>query len=194
MIELVIFIGVALLLVFLLLLWAQRATGMPLHRSEPCVGEDALAALRLDLPPCVLAERIFSWQDWEFISRQPSPAHLSQLFRRERRRMALLWLRHTQDKVTELMRLHRRAARWSVTVKPAQEIKLAFHYLFFLLLCEILRCLIWLRGPLGAQTMVGYAAGTAEQVCFRVGRLLASLEPARLAQLKREESRKSVAI
>lgn len=188
MIELSLFLAIGLLLLIVLLVWARRsASAAPDGRARAEVLE-ALSALELAVPPRPLRERIFALEDWEFISNQA--AHNTQrLFLKERRRVALSWLRETRKKVGEVIALRRTAVRRDRELRPAVEIKLATDYGFFFLVYVLLHTLIWLGGPFGARRMVGFAANLAEEVSLSTARLLVELDPARFAGMKAEWTR-----
>jgi hypothetical protein len=190
--QLVLFLATGMLLLALLLFWALRARESVTGARALLDPRETLTALELELPPRVLVERIFSPQDWEFVSRQ-TPVPIRITFLQERRTIALSWLRQTRKQAARLMDFHRRAVRWNTNLSPAIEIKLAANYILFLLVCEILLGLIWLRGPFHARRMIGYAIGIAERLWFISGQLLAGLDPARLSRIKAVWTKRSVA-
>ena len=190
--ELVIFLAIGLALLGLLLLWVQRSAEATASRREFSEAREALTALQLEPPPGALVERIFALQDWDFVSSLALP-RLQRVFLQERRAIALSWLRQTRLKVRGLMDFHLRAVRRNIALSPTVEIKLAVHYVLFLLICQILLGLIWLRGPFGARRMVGYTASVGEHLAFIFGSLLARLEPAHLARLRTDWSHRSTA-
>jgi len=181
--QLVLFLAAGVLLLAFLLFWALRATESAAGSKALSDARETLTALELELPPRALVERIFSPQDWDFVSSQ-NAVQIRLTFLQERRTIALSWLRQTRKQAARLMDFHRRAVRWNSNLSPAIEIKLAANYVLFLLVCEILLGLIWLRGPFYARRMVGYAMGMAEQLWFTSGQLLAGLDPARLSRIK----------
>lgn len=190
--QLVLFLATGMLLLALLLFWALRATESATGSKALSDAQETLTALELELPPRALVERIFSPQDWDFVSSQTA-VQIRITFLQERRTIALSWLRQTRRQAARLMDFHRRAVRWNTNLSPAIEIKLAANYVLFLLVCEILLGLIWLRGPFYARRMVGYAMGMAEQLWFISGQLLAGLDPARLSRIKAVWTKRSVA-
>lgn len=188
MIELSLFLAVGLLLLIVLLVWARRsAPTAPDRRAREEVLE-ALSALQLAVPPRPLRERIFALEDWEFISNQ-APREVQRLFLKQRRRVALSWLRATQKKVGEVIALRRVAVRRNRELRPAVEIRLMTDYGVFLLVYALLYALIWLGGPFGARRMVGFAANLAEDVSLSTAHLLVELDRARLAGMKTEWTR-----
>lgn len=97
--------------------------------------------------------------------------------------MALLWLRDTQSKVKELMDFHRHAVRGNARLSPAMEFRIAAGYLFFLLACQVLLLLIWLRGPFYARTLAGRLAGISDRLYDLSGQMLAGLDSACLSRI-----------
>ena len=190
--QLLPFLAIALLLLTLLLLLAQRSTRAAASRREPSVAREALAALQLELPPRDLVERIFAWQDWDFVSNQTG-VQIRHIFLQERTAIALSWLRQTRKQAGRLMDFHLSAVRRNINLSPAIEIKLGANYVLFLLVCRFLHGLIWLRGPFRARRLVGYAAGVAEQLWSISAQWLSSLDPARRGMIERDWTHKSAA-
>ncbi len=179
---LVSFLSIALLLLILLIFWVQRAIASSRGGELPEVERD-LTALQFELPPRTLVERIFAPQDWEFVSRQ-APPQIQRMFLKERRAIALLWLRQTRRQAACLVDFHLRVIRRNVNLRPAVEIRLAFQYVLFLLESEVLGVLIWLVGPFHSRRMVDYAAGVAQQLGYISGRVLNSMNAARIGGVK----------
>jgi len=185
--ALIIFIAVALFLLVLLLRWVRRSAEVAPPRRDLSSAQEALAAFRLELPSHALVEKIFSLQDWDFVSNH-APLQVRQMFLRERTRMARAWLRQTKSKVGTLMRFYRIAARQSQGLRPAAEAKLAAQYLAYLLVHATLSALIGLRGPFGAKEIVQYCAGLAEQLYSTAVQALLEIDPAALSKVKAESA------
>jgi hypothetical protein len=180
--DLIFSVGIGVAFLVLLLLWAQRSARAPLSRRESFRAEEALGAFQLGLPTRTLAERIFAQEDWDYVAQQ-APPEVRRAFLRERKTLALAWLRQTRLHVGILMRFHRRAVRGNARLSPAMEAGLTAHYLVFLMLYQVLCGLVWLRGPFWVQGMVGYAGGVAQEMSYLCGRLLASLDPESLGRV-----------
>lgn len=177
--ELLFFLALSLALLVLLLLWASRGARVAANQEEIAGVQEALAALQLAGPPRTLEEKIFAGRDWEFVSkRTPRPIQLE--FLNDRKKLALSWLRESRKKVAEVLALHRTAARQWSSLRPAAELGLVVHYLFFLMVYAILFGLIWLRGPFALRRMVSYASELAEQLSISAALLLVELERAYL--------------
>jgi len=119
------------------------------------------------LQPAELAIRIFSQKDREFILRTRS-SRLQRLYREERRKVALYWVRRTSRDVSQIMRNHRLRSRQSSNLNVAVEMKLVFLYVQLRFLCGILLVLIQLLGP---HVPVNLAARAGE-LYQRIGRAL----------------------
>jgi hypothetical protein len=147
------------LFVLAVLVWALSTKNSGATQSESSRGSNILA-----LPPArALADRIFAEQDWEFVSRQ-TRVEIQGALLRERRNLALSWLRQIHSQATQLMRLHRQAARQNTELRPSVEIRLAASYMSFAFLEGLLYALICVRGPFRARKMAGHAAEAAERL------------------------------
>src|SRR3954468_13577582 len=104
------------LLIGTLLLWVLLIValkGLLIAREleeEPAIAADE--QVRVETCPNEVIERIFSSVDWHFISGMKC-AGLAALFQRERKLVALLWVRHTGAAIRQVMREHAEAARRS---------------------------------------------------------------------------------
>ncbi|MFQ5738318.1 MAG: hypothetical protein ACE5JX_04855 [Acidobacteriota bacterium] len=185
MIGVIIFIVVALLLLLLLFLWAHRNVGEAPSRKEFSDLREALVAFHLELPPPALAGRIFSSEEWGFVSTQ-APLPVRRMFLEERTRIARMWLHQTKKRVEGLMNFYRMAVRHSQALRPATEVKLAAQYASFLIVYLALSGLIWVRGPFVARRMVQYGRGLAEQLYSSAAQVLLELEPAAFAKITAE--------
>lgn len=155
------FVAAAALFVFLLLLSARDENGDDLpatsmrNRNRLGAGD----ALR----PAELAFRIFSTKDREFI-RLTRSTRLERLYREERRRVALHWVRRTSREVRAIMRHHRLNSRHSQNVNVAAEAKLFGQYMELRFLCAGLVLLIRLFGPHALADLASYAGELHERV------------------------------
>ncbi|MFQ5778143.1 MAG: hypothetical protein ACE5IP_09055 [Terriglobia bacterium] len=184
--ELLFFLALGLALLVLLLLWASRRARAVASREEVAGVQEALAALQLAGPPRTLEERIFACQDWDFVTNH-TPRTIQRDFLNERRKLALSWLRETRKKVAEILALHRIAVRRRSSLRPAAELGLVLHYLFFIVVYATLFGLIWLRGPFAVRRMVSYAGDLAEQLSLSAALLLVELDRASLTLGRGEE-------
>lgn len=157
--EVVLFTGLGLVLLVLMavLLYRFKSSGAA-QESMPRPG----VPLSVEIPQ-ELVERLFGSDDWNFVRAQGSE-QLSRLFLRERRELALSWMRGVRERASGLMNSHRLAARASSDLKPLDELRVAVYYLLFELLCRSLALAVWLRGPVAL-------AGLIERIDYLSGQL-----------------------
>lgn len=166
----IVFLFVGLLFMVLLLLWALK-----INRTASRNGKHGdLSVEEFERPSLILADRIFSSQDWDFVRREAS-YQVQREFQRERKRVALLCLKQTRGDAVRLMKFHRRTIRHNIEVNPSVEIRLAVNYLALLFLCAVLQMLIRARGPFRTRKMVGRAFGVANELWSVSERLMSGL-------------------
>lgn len=181
--QLLPYVGIGLLLFAVLGIWARqnfvtrpsRADLLMPRQHRPGVGEAA--------PHRDLGERIFSAQDWDFVSRD-THLEIQRMFQRERTVLAISWLRRTRMRVSEVMRAHLPVAGHSKDLQLAMEIRLALSYVLFLVLCEFLIGLIWLRGPVRTRRIVGQTFHWATRLRAVFEQLMAIVDPANCRALE----------
>ena len=143
-----------------------------------------LIPLDFGFPSEVLMDRIFDQEDWEFIRRE-APA-VQSAFLRERKEIALLWLREARSCVVNLFHLHRLVARKSASLELAMEVETLVNYVSFLMLVGLAQCLIRLFGPFQARSVIGRVFVTVNRLSTAMGRVLTSLDPAVRAGIQNE--------
>ena len=183
MAEALFFLGVGLAVLVALALWVHRSAAPVLEPETVSHVQEVLTAVHLDFPPRNVGERIFARDDWNFVVSQAAPS-VQRRFLNDRKAVALAWLAETRLALQKLMRFHRRAVRGNANLSPAVEIRLALGYFSFLLVYDVLRAVIWLRGPFAAQRVVGYAFGMADQLSYLSGHVLAGLDPMHLSRIQ----------
>ena len=138
---------IGLLMALLLLFWAAG-------RGRADFGADrAEEESPVRLPPKALLGRCLSIEDVEYAAQLGSPRIL-RLLLRERRRLALKWLRQTRQEAGRLLRQHVRAARHAADLRPAAEVRLWFHAGLFLIVYEVLMTAVRLYGPFRTRAFV----------------------------------------
>jgi hypothetical protein len=173
-------IPIALLSVLALLLltsflWSRRNHNWEAqseHLLEPRPVDENERIRRQDL-----VGRIFSREDREFI-RHTGSLRLQQLYREERQRLALGWVRTTSRDITKIMRAHRLRSRHSSNLDAAAETKLMFEYLWLRFLCAMLALLIRVFGPHALGDFAAYANGLYQGI-GRAASLTAGVAPAK---------------
>lgn len=179
--------SLALLLLYLLAVWLRRGSADDAHDETVQDIGTTIAQALLALPPQALALRIFDPEDWDFVS-SSGGSEAKEVFLAERKRVALIWLRQTKRTVARIMRLYRRAASGSKSMRLGTELTLAFDYFLFLLLCQLLTALVWLRGPFLAGKLIGTTTKLAEQLSYAAGQIVGG--PGRLGLANFDSSEK----
>ena len=144
MMEILVFAGIPILL--LLLLSMLGATwNLELYAPDEA-GEAWTGRILSGHESTLCIQRIFSTADQEFVKRQGSP-RLQQIYRAERTRVALFWVRMISTEVRQTMREHRLAAGTKQNLQVRHEMALIFRYLEFRALCGLLAFSIRVFGP-----------------------------------------------
>jgi hypothetical protein len=125
------------------------------------------------LPPTELVVRIFSPNDREFILLTHSP-RLQRLYKEERRKVAIDWVRRISREVGRIMSNHRLRSRQSPNMDVVAETKLFCQYLELRFLCGMLLFLVHLFGPHALLDL----ASSAGQLFEQLGRTLPDQVPA----------------
>jgi len=159
---------IALGLALFLLLWdflRQRRT--PKSQSF-VISDEPLSDLTL---PSEFTSRIFGATDAEFVAKQGT-RQLRRRFAKQRKDIALAWLRCARADAAALMRVHRAAVRTSRHLEPLVELRLAWTYWAYLIYCDFLAILVRLHGPVNLQRLANYADSRSEYLHELVGRFL----------------------
>lgn len=178
--QILVFVIVGLLLLATLGYWLQRSRSREV-RKESLESQDILTCLQFPARTKPFVERIFSEQDWAFVSRDTNRA-VQRLFQTQRRRLAILWLRQTRSQVAQLMTSYRAIVRQNSHVSAVVEMRVALDYMLFLLTYYALLVLVWLREPTQARKVSGYVLGAATHLCLSLGRLLSGVAAAHLPE------------
>lgn len=125
-------------------------------------------------------KRIFANEDLEFISRT-APREVRRFFLKERKGLALQWIRMTQKQVARLMDLHLKLASYTNEPSPICEVKLTTNYLCFILASNGLLILLSLFGPFKGVRIIAYTVRVAEYLCSALSFRLEKLDPVRLS-------------
>jgi hypothetical protein len=138
MIGLLVFLGASVALVLLLLVVKHPATS-----EEVPVG----------LPDRAIMERILAPEDSRYIASLRLP-RVYRLFQRERRVLALAWLRAIRAEATRIFGLHTRAVRQTQDVRPMMEVRVACSFALFMLNYAVIVGLVRWYGPFGAGAVL----------------------------------------
>ena len=149
-------------ILLLLLLIAVAIRGWLISRDTA----DALASndeIGQEACPPEFAALIFSPADWRYVRGMKSP-DLEKLFRKERRMVALAWVRQTSSAIRRIMREHAAIARQSTNLQPATELKIFLQFAALLVTCGAIRVGIDVAGPMRIGGLASYANNLARQV------------------------------
>jgi hypothetical protein len=117
------------------------------------------------MEPCAqeVVSRIFSRGDWEFV-RGLKTGRIERLFKQERKRVALVWVRQTSAIIRKVMREHGEAARQSANLKFSMEINIFAQFLALMAVCGTLALAIQITGPVWLGGLAHYAQRLSQQV------------------------------
>jgi hypothetical protein len=163
----------ALLLLILLVATLQLLASRSLQEPPLARGEEDVTE------PCPeeFVSRIFSRDDWEFV-RGIKCGSIERLFSRERKRVALAWVRQTSAMIRRVMRGHAEAARQSRNLEVSVEISILTQYVALMVVCALLSLAIQIAGPL----WLGGLAQFAQRLSLRVAKAQESFQAHSLAE------------
>lgn len=177
MIQLISFIVLGTALLALLYFYAQRTSPKAEGGAQALLeARHAVASLRTDLLPVGLVERIFSDVDLNYVMSK-SGKSVQELFHRERKKMALCWVRELRQQALNLKEFHSGQSRQYARLDLRAELALAVNFISLLALCRVLQVLFYLRGASGARLILGPAMSAAIKVCAVSEESLAFLVP-----------------
>jgi hypothetical protein len=174
---------IVVLAVSILILGARLVVQWAKRQHSDIVTVDDYSGARAALDSLFLEtsaiKRIFAEDDMEFIS-ETATADVKRFFVKERKRLAIQWLRLTQKQVTQLMDVHLKLASYTYEPSPRYEFRLTADYLCFLVASYSLLFLMWLRGPFEAARTVDYTLRGAEHFCSIFSIRLEKVDPVKL--------------
>ena len=174
------YLGAGLLLFAVMALWARLSSVHRRDRVELLMPRQRRSGVGSSVPDGDLSERIFDPEDWDFVSRE-APPEIQRMFLRERTVLVISWLRRAKSRISQAMGAHVTAAGQNEDLQLGTETKLALTYLLFLILCQFMIGLIWLRGPVGNRKIVGQMLHWAAQLLEAFERLMAVADPQPIA-------------
>jgi hypothetical protein len=129
--------------------------------------------------PCpeVFVSRVFFRGDWEFVHGLRSD-DIKRLFKRERKKVALVWVRQISAMIKKTMREHADAARQSKNLEFSTEIKIFGQFLTLMAVCGILSIAIQTAGPLSFAGLARFA----QSLSLRIVKVQESFQPAPLVK------------
>jgi hypothetical protein len=152
----------------LILLLGIRLIVQSRRRAGPAVTiedyENARDAIESVFIETAAINRIFSADDAEFITRSATP-EVQRLFFKERKKLALQWLRRTRRQVARLMDIHLRLASHTHDPSPGFELMLTARYLGFIVFSDIAWFLLRLQRVSSANRTFSYTVRNASNFC-----------------------------
>lgn len=165
MIQLIVSLLVGVALVASLYFFARRAKPSAEGSAQQLrEARQTLDSLQFGLLPKDLVERIFAREDLEYVL-SVAPPDVQSVFLRDRKDIALAWVRRVRGAVLDLMRFHRGHARLHARLSFSTESRLALNFAGLLTACRLLQIALYLRGPYAAPGMVRTAVAAAGRVC-----------------------------
>ncbi len=147
--------------VLLLLLLAVAVKGsLALRETPELAGSDESGQ---EACPPEFVSKIFSHDDWTYVRGMKSTG-LEKLFRKERKSVALVWVRQTSSGIRRIMREHAAAARQSSNLEPATELKIFLQFAALLMTCGAMRAGIHVAGPLWVGGLARFAQNLVQQL------------------------------
>lgn len=172
---LIVFLGVRLLI-------------LSRQRIEPATIDDfSLAQHILDslVFGSTLTNRIFAIDDCAFVARVASPG-VQALFEKERKTVAVKWIRKTQRDMARLMEIHLRLASHTYNPSPRYEFAFGVKYLVFTLASYLALFLVYVEGPHDTARAFAYTVNAVDRLCLAFRFRLDRVNPAGLRSLPRQ--------
>jgi hypothetical protein len=179
----IVLLGTAILFLCgrLLLQWSKNRDANPVTIEDFSRARAVLDSMSLE---AMATQRIFAADDMQFIARTGTP-EVQHLLVKERRSLAIRWLRLTQKQVGLLMDVHLKLASYTFEPSAGFEFRLTVNYLCFVVVSNALLLLVWLRGPFKAVRIGGYTLGVAEYFCSVFNTRLEKTDPVKLGAAAR---------
>lgn len=144
MLALSIFVAAALLL----LLYARRSSLM----------NRALDLRAVTLPSQQVVERIFSGTDAKYVKKLPQ--EIQARFGRDRRTLAITWVRQIRQVTLSLSRAHARSIRGNASLELGKELRIVLRLVSLLVTCELLTIVVSTLGPVQSRVLLRQVAVT----------------------------------
>ena len=112
-------------------------------------------------------KRILSDEDFEFIAGFGNQ-DARKLFLEERKRLAIQWLRSTQNQITQIVNLHLKLVSYTNDPSPRLELSLTAKYMAFLISSHLVLLAWRVLGPFKAASTISYTVRSIEDFCTRL--------------------------
>jgi hypothetical protein len=173
--QLIFFLSVAAILLIFLIALARR--GKAEGAGRVLVGAHrAVFTLETELLANRIVNRIFSREDMDYVLSAESPQAVS-ILRKERKRIAILWVDRVRGQIRQLQALHLGSARFYARLDVRTELSLACDFALLMLGCRALHIVFAVAGPYATPRLVTNVAEAATRVCFVSRQSLAFLGP-----------------
>jgi len=176
-----------LILIFsgrLLVQWSRRSHAQVVTIEDYSQAREALDSVFVET---AAIKRIFANEDMEFIS-QAGTGDVQRFFLKERKRLAIQWVRMTQKQVAHLMDLHLKLASYTYEPSPRSEGRLTVNHVCFILASNGVSVFLWLFGPFKAVRIVAYTVRAAEYFCSEFRLRLEKIDPVKLGSARQPRS------
>lgn len=164
MIQLILFLGIAALLLGTLVLLARRGSRLEGSAETLVDARQALTQLQNGLLAPELVARFIAAEDFAFVA-SAAPRSAYMIFRRERKRIVLSWLGQIRLQTRTLWRFHLGAARFYARMGMRSEISLAIDFASLVIACRALQVLVFVGGPRTAPQLLGATAAAGKRIC-----------------------------
>jgi hypothetical protein len=181
---LIIAVLTALILILGFRLLAQQGRKSQADVIKDAINIDDYSAARSSLDSLfeesAAMKRIFATDDMEFVSESATPA-IQRMFLKERKRLAIQWLRRTQKKVAHLRDLHLKLGSYTYEPSPSLEFRFTIKYMSFVFVSNGLLVMLWLFGPFAAARIASHTVRAAEHFCSVFSIRLERVDPVKLS-------------
>lgn len=178
-----IFVSILLSIICLLLLvlFLSRADGRPAETSAGKLNEDSIAGLSSTCIPDL--DSLLGHGDYLILRATPELRPISDRFRRERRRIVLLWLEELRHDVSTLWKFRRFLVRDGLPVAFREEVTIASAAVIALLYLRIVRTAVFILGPFATFHALRQAKALVEDLSILGGAVLSRVPASRKAEL-----------
>ena len=133
-----------------------------------------------------LTNRIFGSDDAQFIS-SVGTAEVQSFFEKERKTIAIKWIRKTQKEMARLMDIHLKLASYTYNPSARYEFSFAAKYMLFVLASYIALFMVFIEGPYQTARVFAYTIDATGRLYTTFRLRLDEVNPARLRSLAGRE-------
>ncbi len=129
------------------------------------------------------ASTFFQETDYDWVLRTTGKRHIAKQLERDRRRLALTWLRQVQEDVLALWRFRRYLTLCGMSATIGEELSIGVKAVQILVYLEFLRIFVALFGPFALARLVPRVRGGARGFSQSCGAVLGRIPMYKLAEL-----------